>query len=113
VDLSIIIVNWNGKAVLKNCLQSIFAAPQPIAFEVIVVDNASQDGSSEMVGVEFPNVRILQNSVNLGFSAANNQGFKVAHGRYVLLLNSDTLVLDNALDASVRFMDAFLSFVER
>ena len=106
MDLSIIIVNWNGVAVLRDCLASIYGMDHAVAFEVIVVDNASSDDSVAMVRREFPQVRVLCNSTNLGFAAGNNRGFALASGRHVLLLNSDTLVLPGALDESVKYLDA-------
>ncbi len=73
--------------------------------EVIVIDNASGDGSAEMVAVEFPQARLIRNTENRGFAAANNQGIEIAGGRYLLLLNSDTLVLGQAVTNSIRYMD--------
>jgi GT2 family glycosyltransferase len=105
IDVSIIIISWNTKKILKDCLDSIFAETLDVEFEVIVVDNASEDGSAQMVKNEFPNVILLQNKKNLGFAAANNQAFKVTKGRYVLLLNSDTLILKNAIKRTVVFAD--------
>jgi GT2 family glycosyltransferase len=105
MDLSIIIVNWNGLAVLRNCLDSIFGDSQGLEFEVIVVDNASHDGSVAMISCEFPRVIILRNQQNVGFAVANNQGFAVARGRYILLVNNDTLVLPGALAECARYMD--------
>ncbi len=105
MDLSIVIVNWNGINVLKDCLASIYALTHAVEFEVIVVDNDSSDPSVEMVRRDFPQVRLVCNTSNLGFAAGNNRGFAIARGRHVLLLNSDTLVLDEALDASVKYLD--------
>jgi GT2 family glycosyltransferase len=105
MDLSIVIVNWNGLAVLRECLNSIFGAAQGIEFEVIVVDNASQDDSVAVLQREFPQVVVLRNQQNRGFAAANNQAFAVARGRHVLLLNNDTLVLPGAFQQSVKYMD--------
>lgn len=105
MDVSIIIVNWNTRAILKDCLNSIYEQTRGIKFEVIVVDNASRDGSAEMVEKEFPRVVLIENSENKGFAAANNLGMAIAQGRYVLLLNSDTLVLDETIDKVVSFTD--------
>jgi len=106
VDVSIIIVNWNTKALLCDCLKSIYKQVGDVDFEVIVVDNASTDGSVDMVNREFPEVIIISNSENRGFAAANNQGIAIAKGRYVLLLNSDTIVLGNAVMKTVVFSDS-------
>ncbi len=105
MDLSIIIVNWNTRQLLQNCLASIFEKEWTSSLEVIVVDNASGDSSVEMVKQKFKQVRIIANNENVGFARANNQGFKIASGRYILLLNSDTEVLAGSLDALVKFMD--------
>lgn len=106
LDVSIIIVNWNTRELLRDCLQSVYAESDSCAFEVFVVDNASADGSAEMVAEEFPNVHLIRNSENRGFAAANNQAMLRSQARYVLLLNSDTRVLDHAIDKSVAFADA-------
>lgn len=106
MNVSIIIVNWNTREILQNCLQSIYDQTADIKFEVIVVDNASTDGSAEMVKQNYPQVRLIENAENLGFAAANNQGIAVAAGHYVLLLNSDTVILDNAVAKTVKVADA-------
>jgi len=92
VDLSVIIVNWNTKDLLKNCLNSIYQTINNLLFEVIVVDNASSDGSVEMLESEFPSVIRIINRENKGFGAANNQAFSIMKGNYALLLNSDTVL---------------------
>jgi len=106
MHVSIIIINWNTCDILSDCLVSVYEQTQSISFEVIVIDNASTDGSTEMVKKEFPQVILIQNKENKGFAAANNQGIAQAKGRYILLLNSDTIILDNAIEKSVRFADA-------
>jgi len=106
MDVSVIIVNWNTRDILRDCLQSIFEETRDITYEVIVIDNASSDGSVEMVAAEFPQVQLIANRANRGFASANNQGLAVAGGRYVLLLNSDTVVLANAIAKAARFADS-------
>ncbi len=105
-SLSIIIVNWNVKPLLRRCLASVYASwgGRP-GLEVIVVDNASTDGSVPMVRDRFPQVRLLVNEVNRGFPAANNQGIAIARGRYLLLLNPDTEVVGDALSTMVAYAD--------
>lgn len=105
MDVSAIIVNWNTKDKLNDCLNSIYRQASELTYEVIVVDNASCDDSAEMVKREFPEAILLQNDENRGFAAANNVGMAVAQGRYILLLNSDTTVLDNAIGQVVSFAD--------
>jgi N-acetylglucosaminyl-diphospho-decaprenol L-rhamnosyltransferase len=105
-DVSIIIVNWNTRELLRPCLTSIVQNTVPIRGEIIVVDNASRDGSTEMVAQQFPAVHLVANTRNVGFAAANNQGLGRASGRYLLLLNSDTIVLPGAIEEMVRYMDA-------
>jgi len=105
MDLSIIIVNWNTRDMLRSCLASI-PSRTGLQTEVIVIDNASADGSAAMVSEEFPEATLIQNKANLGFATATNQGLRVACGRHLLLLNSDTLVLGDVLADSVRYMDA-------
>ena len=106
MDVSVVIVNWNTRDILRDCLRTIYDQTRHVAFEVIVVDNASQDGSPDMVRSEFPQAHLVANSTNVGYAAANNQGIKIAQGRYLLVLNSDTLILDRALDKMVDFADA-------
>jgi|MudIll2142460700_1097286.scaffolds.fasta_scaffold106072_2 hypothetical protein len=106
MDLSLIVVSWNTRELTRQCLKSIFSLPASLDREVFVVDNASTDGSSQMVRENFPEVNLLDNAQNAGFAAANNQAIGLSTGRYVLLLNSDTVVKPGALDRLVEFMDA-------
>jgi len=105
VDLSIVIVNWNTCDLLRACLASIFRHPPRTSFEVIVMDNASSDRSAEMVRGEFPGVRLKINAANLGFAAANNLGSRLAAGRFLLFLNSDTEVHAATLSDALSFME--------
>lgn len=105
MDVSVIIVNWNTRDILRGCLKSIYEQTKGMGFEVIVIDNASSDSSAQMVKQEFPQVILIENSKNRGFAAASNQGIVVAQGRYILLLNSDTIICDNAIEKTVRYMD--------
>ena len=88
-DVSIIIVSWNCREMLAGCLREVFASRLDVPFEVIVVDNASVDGTSEIIPRLFPQVRLLENTDNLGFAKANNQAFGLAQGRFLMLLNPD------------------------
>ncbi len=106
LDVSIIIVNWNGRDLLARCLQRVESTVKQAACEVIVVDNASTDGSQAMVKRDFPKVKLIENTDNGGFARANNQGMEISQGRYVLLLNSDAFVKAGTVDTMVAFMDA-------
>lgn len=104
-DLSIIIVNWNTVGILVDCLVSIEETTNNLELEIIVVDNASSDGSPDHVREYFPHVKLMANTDNVGFARANNQALRVMTGRLALLLNSDTIVKNGALEAMVKFMD--------
>lgn len=104
-DLSIIIVNYNVKKLLYECLSSIFRTNSKKKVEVIVVDNASRDKSAEMVEKDFPQVTLIQNRKNLGFARGANQGIKISRGRYIFLLNPDTLITTGELDKMIDFME--------
>ena len=104
IAVSIIIVTWNTCALLRDCLRSVHAQTT-VPHQIIVVDNASRDGTAAMVRAEFPDVLLIANTQNLGFAAANNQGLRQATGRTVLLLNPDTIVLDKAVDRMLAWLD--------
>ncbi len=104
-DVSVIIVSFNTRNVLRECLESIRRESAGLTVEVLVVDNHSQDGSVQMLREEFPEVLVLESEVNLGFGAANNVALKVARGRYLVLLNSDAFLCSNALRMAVELMD--------
>jgi GT2 family glycosyltransferase len=106
MDLSVVIVNWNTRDLLRDCLTSVIAATGGLATEVLVVDNASSDGSAAMVRARFPSVRLIESPRNVGFAAGNNLALRQACGRHILLLNSDTLVRGEVLGASVAWLDA-------
>jgi GT2 family glycosyltransferase len=105
MDLSIIIVNWNTAELLIQCLESVYKNGSRYSFEVIVVDNGSNDGSPSLVAEQFPEVILIRNDQNLGFAPANNQGLSRGTGRYFMLLNSDTVVLPGVLDAMIQLAD--------
>jgi O-antigen biosynthesis protein len=105
MKLSVVIVNYNVKHFLDQCLQSVFKAVANMEAEVFVVDNNSVDGSVEMVNEKFPQVHCIANKVNTGFSKANNQAMEISKGEYILLLNPDTVVEEDTFEKCVRFMD--------
>ena len=105
MDLTISIVNWNVKEYLKKCLDSILKYSQGFKIEIIVVDNASSDGSVEMLKREFPNVMVIENKENEGYGNAHNRAIKIARGRYILFLNPDVELLADTLEKTMEFMD--------
>jgi len=105
IDLSIVIVSYNTRDFLVKCIQSIEETAQDFTYEIIVVDNASNDGSVELVKEKFKDVVLIANKENLGFSKANNLGVKKTSGRLVLFLNADTVVYPLTLKAMINFMD--------
>jgi N-acetylglucosaminyl-diphospho-decaprenol L-rhamnosyltransferase len=107
--LSIIIANYNGQTLLANCLASLYAHPPRCSFEIVVVDDASTDGSASMVAGRFPAVRLLRNHANVHYASSNNRALAMAHGRYIYLLNNDTLMLRGALDTMIEFLDQHLT----
>lgn len=105
-DLSIIIVTFNNKDLLESCLNSLFEnVSNTISYEIFVVDNNSQDSTLQLLQEKFPSVKVIDNKENLGFAKANNQAMRNARGRYFLLLNNDTFVLQDSLEKMVKFMD--------
>jgi GT2 family glycosyltransferase len=105
-DVSVVIVNYNSRAMLERTLRTLYESRQHSTLDVIVVDNGSRDGSLELVRERFPQVRLVANSANVGLTRANNQGMELARGRFLLLLNNDTIILPGAVDALVRYLDA-------
>ena len=105
MDLSIVIVNYKTRDLLRDCLRSVRASQGPFSREIIVVDNCSGDGSVEMVRQEFPDVDLIASEISGGYAYANNLGFERARGRYVLLLNPDTLLPPTALEDMLAFME--------
>ncbi len=105
IKLSIVIVNWNVRSLLEECLRSVFQYAPKDSFEVFVVDNASSDGSAEMVSASFPVVHLIKNIHNLGFATACNQAIRQACGEYVLLLNPDCQITADAFNGLVSFFD--------
>lgn len=106
MDLSVIIVNYNVKHFLEQCLHSVQKAIRNIDAEIFVVDNHSVDGSAQLITSKFPDIHFIHNHQNVGFAKANNQAIKLAKGRYILLLNPDTVVEESTFDKVLRFMDA-------
>jgi GT2 family glycosyltransferase len=106
VDISIVIISYNTRALLLQCLESVYRSANPPRFEIWVVDNASSDGSVEAVEQHYPDVLTIKNSENKGFAAANNQALRRMNGRYALLLNSDAVLTAGALEKLFAFMEA-------
>lgn len=104
--LSIIIVGWNSREYLEDCLNSLYEHRPSCRFEVIYVDNGSEDGSADFILNQYPKVIIIINKENMGFQKANNQGLKIARGQYIILLNSDTVILPGTLDKMLAFMES-------
>ena len=103
-DLSVIVVSWNVRDLLRDCLRSVVAQKGDLVVQVVVVDSGSADGTAEMVRAEFPEVHLIARADNVGFAKGNNLGLAVANGRYWLLLNPDTVVLPGALPTAVAYL---------
>ena len=106
MDMSIVLVCWNNKAYLDPCLKSLYECGLKSSFDVVVVDNGSTDGSQQMLAEKSPDVKLIQNEGNIGLGKASNQGIEATNGRYVLLLNNDTIVNGSSLDMLVEFLDS-------
>ncbi|MFQ5449709.1 MAG: glycosyltransferase family 2 protein [Nitrospinaceae bacterium] len=104
LDLSIIVVNFNTRDILIECLRSVHEHTPDLSFEIFVVDNHSTDGSVEAVKEHFPEVRLIENTENRGFSAANNQAILLSRGEFIVLLNPDTLLVENSFLKIIRFL---------
>lgn len=104
VELSIIIVNYNGKLFLKDCIDSLKQNLQTISYEIIILDNDSKDGSCLYIKDNFQDVKLIESKINFGFGKGNNEAVKQANGSYVLLLNNDTIILDK-LDAIIKLFE--------
>ena len=108
MDVSIIIVNYNTAQLTLQCIESIYSKTSKLVYEIIVVDNASTDNSVELIRDKFPNVLLVQSDVNLGFGRANNLAYQSALGNYIFLLNSDTILVNNAIYKLFCFLEANL-----
>ena len=106
MDLSVIIVNYNVKYFLEQCLHSVMKATSMLQAEIFVVDNNSADGSVQMIREKFPSVKVIANKENIGFARANNQAISESAGRYVLLLNPDTVVQEDSFSKCITYMDS-------
>lgn len=109
-DVSIIIVNYNVEYFLDQCIASIYKSNGNLSIELIVVDNNSRDGSIEMLATNYPEVHVIANKENLGFSRANNQGIAESNGKYILLLNPDTVIGEDTLTSCYRHMETFTEY---
>jgi len=106
MKLSVIILCWNDRKVIEDCLHSIYSGTHSTEFEVIVSDNGSTDGSVDFIRGSFPQVHVIENGLNLRFAKANNVGIRASRGEYVLILNPDTIIHEGALDRMIAFADA-------
>ena len=104
IDLTICIVNWNTRDILRKCLQSIYTYSEDLAIEIIIVDNASTDGTVGQFKSEYPDVLIIENKNNIGFGRANNQAIHQSRGKYILLLNPDIILIEPCLTEMINFL---------
>ncbi len=105
-DVSVIILNWNTRDMLADCLDTLINNAGKLTLELIVIDNASTDGSQAMLRQRFPQVRLIANEANVGFARGNNQGMAISQGRYALLLNSDAFITPGSLESLIQLADA-------
>jgi hypothetical protein len=105
IDISVVIVGWNARHYLELCLESLAEAPPRRSVEILVVDNASADGSAEMIEARFPHVKLIRSAENLGFAKGNNVAISRCQGRYIALVNPDVIVFPGCLDALADFLD--------
>lgn len=106
IDLSIITVNWNTRDLILNCIESVYRTIKRHSFEYIIVDNGSVDRSIDAIRSIYPEVILIENSSNIGYARANNQGLSAGRGRYLMMLNSDTILTDDAVDTLIEFMES-------
>lgn len=107
MNVSIIIVNYNTKDLLVNCIKSIYLQTNDLQFEIIVVDNASEDGSQQILKTHYPNIKLIESEVNIGFGKANNLGAKLAKGEFLFFLNSDTILVGNSIKIMIEFFQKY------
>lgn len=105
MDVTIVLVNYNTKDLTRNCLKSVYEKTKDVEFEIFIVDNNSQDDSIDMIEQEFPQVKLIKNSDNKGFGAANNIAIKKSHAKYIFCLNTDTLLINNAVKILYDYME--------
>jgi GT2 family glycosyltransferase len=105
LDVSIILVSYNTEALTRDCLKSVMEKTQGLTYDIWVVDNNSSDNSCEMIKHEFPQVHLIENKENKGFGAANNQAIRLSEAKYIFLLNTDTLLLNNAVKILFDYME--------
>ena len=104
IDVSVIIVNYNVRYFIEQAIQSVYKAANNLEVEIIVIDNASDDQSIDLIAKKFPRVKLIANAENRGFGKANNQGIELAQGEYTLLLNPDTVLQEDTLDICISFI---------
>ena len=109
-DISFIIVSWNAKEYLDKCLKSMYELVHDVSYETIVVDNGSDDGSVEIVKEQYPWVKLIETGENLGFAKANNVGIRESMGRYICLVNSDVVFIDNNFSDMIQFADKHIDY---